>query len=210
MARRSHPILARMASLDAARLGRAAAAAAGAALLALMLLSPALVRAAAVEGAGVDAGAARRALDAHVLVTTDGAKLPIASLRGEVVVVNFWASWCRPCRRELPELNALHASLAGRGGRVLAVSIDEDARNVDRFVEANGLTLPVYHDGPAGLAQALNLTHVPCTLVLDRDGRVAWSMSGSDRASLDRLARKAESLLTPAQAVSLPMEGDSE
>lgn len=210
MARRSHPILARMASLDAARLQRAAAGAAGAALLALMLLSPALVRAAAPDGVGADAATMRRALDAHVLVTTDGVKLPLASLRGEVMVVNFWASWCRPCRRELPELNALHASLARRGGRVLAVSIDEDARNVDRFVKANGLTLPVYHDGPEGLAKALKLTHIPCTLVIDRGGRVAWSMSGSDPASLDRLARKAESLLAPAQALSVTPEGDTE
>lgn len=191
---------------DAARLGRVAAACAGGALLALMLLSPALTRAAAPDGVGVDTATMRRALAAHVLRTTAGVKLPLGSLRGEVVVINFWASWCRPCRRELPVLNALHASLAGRGGRVLAVSIDEDPRNVDRFVKANRLTLPVYHDGPAGLAKALNLTHVPCTLVIDRRGEVAWSMSGSDAAALDQLSRKTESLLSPAQAASVTQE----
>jgi len=148
----------------------------------------------------------RRALASHVLRTTDGVKLPLASLRGEVVVLNFWASWCRPCRRELPALDDLHAALAGRGARVLAVSIDEDARNVDRFVKSNHLTLPVYHDGPEGLAKALNLTHIPCTLVLDRRGDVAWSMSASDPAALATLARKTESLLVPAQAASVTEE----
>jgi thiol-disulfide isomerase/thioredoxin len=203
-------LTARRATRDADGIGHAAAARAGAALLALMLLTPFPARAGVPEGVGTDGATMRRALASHVLKTTRGVRLPLASLRGEVVIVNFWASWCRPCRRELPALNALHASLAGRGARVLAVSIDEDPRNVERFVKANDLTLPVYHDGPDGLARSLNLTHIPCTLVLDRRGEVAWSMSGSDQAALDALARKAESLLAPAQALSVTPEGGQE
>ncbi len=197
-------------ALEPGRVGRAAAACAGAALLALMLLSPALVRAAGSGVVGADAAAMRRALASHVLTGVDGRRLPLASLQGEVVVLNFWASWCRPCRHELPALDRLNASLAGRGARVLAVSIDEDLRNVTRFVESNGLTLPVYHDGPDGLARDLALQHIPCTLVLDRDGNVVWTTSGSDAGALDALARRTEALLAPSQALAIPARGASE
>jgi thiol-disulfide isomerase/thioredoxin len=163
-----------------------------------------------LAGVGVAPDAARRALAAHVLATTGGERQPVAALRGEVLIVNFWASWCRPCRRELPALDALHASLAGRGARVLAVSIDEDPRNVDRFVRANRLTLPVYHDGPNGIARALSLTHVPCTLVLDARGEIVWATSDSDQAALDRLAGQVESLIERRQALSLPERGADE
>jgi peroxiredoxin len=161
-------------------------------------LTISLAWAGAPAGVGVSAPAMRAALDRHVLRTVDGVTLSLASLRGEVVVINFWASWCRPCRKELPELDALHATLAARGGRVLAVSIDEDPRNVERFVRAHGLTLPVYHDGPEGLARALDLGHIPYTLVLDRRGEVAYASSGADRAALEALEKTTLSLLASA------------
>jgi peroxiredoxin len=150
------------------------------------------------EGVGASGERMRSALNAHVLSTVDGERLELSSLRGEVVVINFWASWCRPCRKELPELNRLHARLASRGGRVLAVSIDEDARHVERFIRAHGLELPVYHDGPEGLARALDLGHIPYTLVLDQRGDVVYASSGADAAALNTLEKRTLSLLARA------------
>jgi len=158
---------------------------------------------------GMDAARVRRELRAHTLRTVDGRRLVLSRLDGEVLVVNFWASWCAPCRRELPRLDALHAAIADRGGRVLAVSIDREARNVRRFVRAHRLTLPVYHDGPDGLARALDLPHVPFTIVLDREGNVAFATAGSDERSLEQIAATANRLLAAAPAGTPPFAGES-
>ncbi|HYM82503.1 MAG TPA: TlpA disulfide reductase family protein [Candidatus Limnocylindria bacterium] len=145
--------------------------------------------------AGVDSERIRAAAKHHELRTLDGRTLSLESLRGEVVVVNFWASWCAPCRRELPDLNLLHAEIAPKGGRVLAVSIDHEARNVRRFVDKHRLTLPIYHDGPDGLVKALDLQHIPFTLILDRNGEVAFTSAGADAAALQALGDAARRLV---------------
>ncbi len=160
---------------------------AAAAVLAALLLAGARP-AAAAPAFTASTTAAEAALGRHALRTLDGAPLSLASLRGQVVVVNFWATWCAPCRRELPRLNALHRDVTPLGARVIAVSIDEDAANVRRWAQAQKLTLPVAHDGPEGLARELDLKAVPATLVLDKDGRVAWSTARSDDATLAELA----------------------
>jgi thiol-disulfide isomerase/thioredoxin len=148
---------------------------------------------------GLDPARIRRELKGTVLRTIEGHTLNLGSLQGEVVVVNFWASWCTPCRKELPRLDALHASIAGRGGRVVAISIDHEARNVQRFARAQGLALPLYHDGPDGLARRLDLPHVPFTIVLDRHGDVALTTRGSDERALDEIAETTRRLMAAAE-----------
>lgn len=144
-----------------------------------------------------DVAAARPAIARHALRGLDGRTVTVASLRGEVVVLAFWASWCAPCRRELPELDRLHAELAPRGGRVLAVSIDQDPENARRFARRLGLGLPVYHDGPDGLARTLDLAAIPFTMVLDRDGTIAHVAAGGDPKALAALAAEARRLAAP-------------
>lgn len=143
----------------------------------------------------------------HVLKTLDGKALTLESLQGEVVVVNFWASWCAPCRRELPVLNALQAEIASKGGRVLAVSIDDQLDNVRHFVRANKLTLPIAQDGPDGLARQLDLDHVPFTMILDRTGEVAFTSSGSGNDDLKRIATVARQLVAKSPHLSQAAPG---
>ncbi len=128
--------------------------------------------------------------------TLDGKAVSLADLEGQVVVINFWASWCAPCRRELPQLDALHSEVARKGGRVLAISVDLERANVDRFRKRLGLTLPMVHDGPEGLAAALGLRELPFTLVLGRDGDVAYSTSRSDAAGVAALSTATRALLS--------------
>ncbi|HKQ59154.1 MAG TPA: TlpA disulfide reductase family protein [Candidatus Eisenbacteria bacterium] len=150
-----------------------------------------------------------RELRSGVVKSLDGKSLAFASLQGEVVIVNFWASWCGPCRRELPRLDALQASLGARGARVVAISIDEEARNAARFAHSLALALPVYHDGPDGLARRLDLPAVPYTIVLNRDGAVAFTTTGSDERALDAIASAARRLMAAAPAESPTIAGES-
>jgi thiol-disulfide isomerase/thioredoxin len=130
------------------------------------------------------------------MVDLEGRPASLADYAGEVLLVNFWASWCPPCRRELPLLEAWQREWAGQA-RVVAVSIDREAANAARFVDDTGLTLAVLVDGPDGLAAGLDLAAVPTTYLLDRRGDVALVVHGSDRDDLARLKRAAEALMTP-------------
>ena len=179
--------------------------------VAALTLGVAWASAARVTPAGgvhMDPERIRRALRTHTLRTVDGRSLALGSLKGEVVVVNFWASWCAPCRKELPRLDALHRSIADKGGRVIAISIDHEARNVRRFAKTHRLALPLYHDGPDGLARKLDLPHVPFTIVLDRDGSVALATGGADHKTLEAIAATTRRLLagSPAGAQTIAVE----
>ena len=160
--------------------------------------------------AGIGAGGDRitQILRDHPLRTLDGRTVSVPALRGQVVVINFWASWCAPCRHELPRLDALNADVAKSGGQVLAVSIDLEARNADRFAKKLGLRLPVCHDGPDGLAKQLDLQHIPFTLVLDRTGEVVFTTSGSDEASLSALEAAARQAVAARPVATREPEGE--
>jgi peroxiredoxin len=166
-------------------------------VLAVALVAPAATGAAS-NGIGASDAAVRKAFDGHTLRTLDGRSFTLGSLQGDVVVVNFWATWCRSCQRELPALAALNAELAARGGRVLAVSIDQDPRNVQRFVREHRLSLPIALDGPDGLARELDLRYVPLTLVLDRRGAVAYVAGGGAPEGLERAGARARELVASA------------
>jgi thiol-disulfide isomerase/thioredoxin len=149
----------------------------------------------------------QRALKEHALTMLDGKSITLGAMQGQVVVVNFWASWCGPCRKELPALNTLHAELAPKGGRVIAVSIDYDEQNARAFAKANKLTLPIAHDGPDGLARQLDLGHVPFTMILDRTGEVVFTSSGSNAEALSRLSAEARQLVARTPYLSQAGQG---
>lgn len=142
-----------------------------------------------------DADATGPVLMSHRTVDLAGEPVSLADYAGEVLVVNFWASWCAPCRTELPLLDAWNADWQQRGGRVVAISIDSKAGNATSFAAKAAPGLTVWHDGPRGLAAALDLPAVPTSYVIDRQGRVVLRIEGSSPEDLAKLQQTVESLL---------------
>jgi thiol-disulfide isomerase/thioredoxin len=127
------------------------------------------------------------------LVSLAGDTLSLERLRGQVALVDFWATWCVPCRKSMPELSALQAKWAERGFTVVGISIDEDReKEVKRFLEKTPVAYPVAIDDKADPAWAdYRVKAVPAAFLVDRDGRIVaqWTGRTVDAAELEtRLA----------------------
>jgi peroxiredoxin len=105
----------------------------------------------------------------------------LADFRGKVVFLNIWATWCPPCRMEMPSMERLYRRLQGKDFVMLAVSEDEDGyRTVQPFVEQMGLTFPVLLDEKGIVPQRYGVTGYPETFVIDRDGEVIQHTIGPE------------------------------
>ena len=105
----------------------------------------------------------------------DGGSYDVAKDRGQVVVVNFWGSWCAPCRAEADDLEATYQATKGSGVAFLGVNVQDQRDKAKAFEEGYGITYPSLFDPGSRLALALDIppNTVPATVVLDRDGRIA-------------------------------------
>ena len=120
--------------------------------------------------------------------------ISLASLRGRVVVLNFWASWCEPCRVEAPLLQQTQSQLSGHRGTVLGVTYRDTTSDSRDFVRRYRLTFPEVRDGDGDFARAYGTNQLPETFVVDRAGRVvAISRGEVSRSFLRRATALAES-----------------
>jgi len=99
------------------------------------------------------------------------AQLSTADVRGKVVLINFWASWCLECRPEMPVLERLHRDLAGRGLAVVGVNAREEMDPVRRYAKELGLSFPLILDSAGKVNAAYGVVGLPTTFVIGRDGR---------------------------------------
>lgn len=100
-----------------------------------------------------------------------GNKIKLSDYRGKIVFLNFWATWCPYCVREMPDLEAAHIELSKVGNAaILTINVQEDLEKVKEFVEENGLTLPVLMDYDGMTAGLYGVSSFPTTLVVDADG----------------------------------------
>ncbi len=106
------------------------------------------------------------------LRTADGINLRLQEQRGRVVMVNFWATWCAPCRQEMPHLNRLYDKYRGSGFVLLGVNVDDDPAQAVAAAARLGLKFPVLLDAEKKVSRQYDLSSMPSTVLIDRDGRV--------------------------------------
>lgn len=107
-----------------------------------------------------------------------GPNLRLQEQRGRVVLVNFWATWCGPCRQEMPQLNKLYEKYRSAGFELLSVNIDDDARHAADVAARMGLKFPVLLDTDKAVSRLYDLGTMPSTVLIDRDGRVRYLHRG--------------------------------
>ena len=114
----------------------------------------------------------------------NGKPFSLAAYKGKVVLIDFWATWCGPCRVELPNVLAAYEKFHNRGFEILGISLDEDRKKLLDFIEAKGMKWPQYFDGKGWetkLAQDYGIQGIPATFLVDGDGTiVATDLRGDD------------------------------
>lgn len=113
----------------------------------------------------------RRAATNITLQGLDGEPTSLSSYRGNVVFLNFWATWCGPCRSEMPSMEKLHIAMSSDNFKIIAVDLSETSDQVAEFVEELGLTFPILLDESGMYGTIYDVKRIPTTYLLDKEGR---------------------------------------
>ncbi|MBC7803203.1 MAG: TlpA family protein disulfide reductase [Candidatus Parcubacteria bacterium] len=135
------------------------------------------------------------AAPALALRDVEGRVHRLEDYRGKVVLVNFWATWCEPCREEMPSMNRLRASLAGQPFEVLAVNLAESETRIRRFLEQLPLAFPVLMDRDSAVAKAWQARVLPVSFLLGPDGRIRYSAVGELDWTSERVRKAIQEML---------------
>jgi thiol-disulfide isomerase/thioredoxin len=173
----------------------------------LLILASLLLGPAGVSGADREApliswtGGPTPAL---ALADMDGRVHNLAEYRGKVLVVNFWATWCAPCRDELPSLERLRETLRGGPFEVFAVNVNENESRVKRFLAEVPLRLPVLLDRNGDTQRAWRVRGLPATFLLDAEGLIRYWYLGELDWTQPNVVHTVESLLAPRPTTGIP------
>jgi peroxiredoxin len=141
--------------------------------------------------AGSDVGRDRRSAPDFVLRDLNGKSVKLSDFRGKVVIVDFWATWCPPCRMEIPHFVALQKQYKSQGLEIIGVSLDQGGVQVVKpFAEQNQINYTMLVDGMSVASMYGGIQSIPTTFVLDKNGRIVQKLVGyNDRSVFDALAK---------------------
>lgn len=149
------------------------------------------------DGAAARPAAQRVAAPNFTLKDLAGNTVSLSQFKGKVVLIDFWATWCGPCRMSMPSVEKLHRDYAGKDFQVLGLNVDETSDGVAEFVKKVGASYPVLLVGTSGVDTQYGVTGIPAFLLLDKEGRAAdnWvgfdsSLEGEWRRSIDALLKE--------------------
>lgn len=145
------------------------------ALLALLGVAWIAVSRAGPAGQRADASSASLPREGYqapdwALESLDGEQFTLTGLRGQVVILNFWATWCPPCRQEMPAIEEVYRTYRDRGLAVMAINVQEAEQETRAFVDEMGLTFPVLPDRDGSVSTLYRVTSLPTTFIVDRAG----------------------------------------
>ena len=129
------------------------------------------------QAAVVDIGAP---VPVYRAASMSGDSVSLADQRGKVVLLNVWATWCHPCREEIPELRAIHDTYRSRGLELIGVSVDAQGNEdgIRAFMKEFQMTYPVWHDPDERVSTRFLIVGVPATFLIDRAGILRWRKTG--------------------------------
>lgn len=130
-----------------------------------------------------------------VLKSSTGENLRLSEYRGDVVMINFWATWCGPCRQEMPLLDELYTRYERVGFNLLGVNIDDDSRRAMQMIEELGVNFPVLFDARKEVSKLYEVEAMPVTVLVDREGIVRYVHHGYKPGYEDKYLDQVRSLL---------------
>ena len=133
-----------------------------------------------------------------------GNEVALEDYRGRVVLVNFWATWCKPCEDEMPAMDRLYQEFAPTGFELLAVSVDEGIEEVEAFQERLRLSFPILHDPDKDASEAYQSYRFPETFLIDRDGTLVARFIGPREWDAPAYRRRIARLVEADRAESAP------
>jgi peroxiredoxin len=108
------------------------------------------------------------------LKSNSGKNIKLSELRGKVVLINFWASWCDPCRQEMPELNKLYSKYNKLGFTILGVNVEKDTKEAMKIIKDDKIVFPILFDSENKVSKLFNVEAMPTSIVVGRDGKMRY------------------------------------
>lgn len=112
------------------------------------------------------------------LKSRSGKNIKLSELRGQVVMINFWASWCGPCRQEMPLLEALYKKYNALGFTLLGVNVEQDSTKANGYLRDISVSFPILYDTKNTVSKAYNISAMPSTVMVDRNGNLRYLHHG--------------------------------
>jgi len=124
-----------------------------------------------------------------------GGTASLSSYKGNVVLLNFWATWCPPCRNEMPSMEILYKNFKNQGLEILAIDLRENINTVRRFIQENRYTFPILLDTNGNVGSAYGIRSIPTTYIIDRQGMIIGIVNGGIDWNTPQIISAFEALL---------------
>lgn len=154
-------------------------------LVSIGLLLASVAQAEVLEGQAPD----------FTLKSRSGENIKLSELRGDVVMINFWASWCAPCRQEMPLLEELHKKYSDLGFVLLGVNVEEDSSKAGELLREVPVSFPVLYDNKNDVTKLYKVVAMPSTVMVDRDGNMRYLHRGYLPGYEEEYARQIKELV---------------